>query len=501
MSRTEKSITAWLTTRYKTAILSTVVATALAALPASAATVSLKTSDGTLAIDGELISFDGATYIVRTTIGTLTVDASNVTCTGDGCPEVEEPVPEIAGLQIAAPAELAPALRQLLLAYATASGAADAAVTELPSGGFAVTAEVEGGAIDISVIPSAPDADIVVAPGLAANDVQHLASDAIAFVAGPDLGIQALNRGDLRNILTGRISNWRAVDCPSKPIEVILPEDPALREGLAAALPGVSESALVRSVAVSGTAAEILADRPGALAVTRLSRIGSARPLPLDGGCGLQVVASADAVRAGIYPFSLPISLDLQVAEDPVAQGFVEFATGPTAAPILEDAGLVSPGIVGRPISAHGAELASALARARGSSDLLALQDIYAGLQNAERLSTVFWFDSSSPRLNSAAEDLAEELAAHLNANATPDTRLVVVGFSDALEGGRGRTAVSRRRAEAVARALSELGRSAPWATTIERQGFNAIAPLGCNNTPDGRALNRRVEVWLRPAG
>jgi phosphate transport system substrate-binding protein len=35
----------------------------------------------------------------------------------------------------------------------------------------------------------------------------------------------------------------------------------------------------------------------------------------------------------------------------------------------------------------------------------------------------------------------------------------------------------------------------------MEHTGFGEIAPSACNQDENGRAINRRVEVWIQPAG
>jgi len=52
---------------------------------------------------------------------------------------------------------------------------------------------------------------------------------------------------------------------------------------------------------------------------------------------------------------------------------------------------------------------------------------------------------------------------------------------------------VSTSRAEAVASFLATLG-----VRNVETAGFGSAMPVADNNTADGRAANRRVEIWLR---
>jgi phosphate transport system substrate-binding protein len=33
---------------------------------------------------------------------------------------------------------------------------------------------------------------------------------------------------------------------------------------------------------------------------------------------------------------------------------------------------------------------------------------------------------------------------------------------------------------------------------TVETLGYSEIAPVACNNSAQGREINRRVEVWVK---
>lgn len=85
---------------------------------------------------------------------------------------------------------------------------------------------------------------------------------------------------------------------------------------------------------------------------------------------------------------------------------------------------------------------------------------------------------------------LAGWIAAH------PGARLALVGHTDASGGSEPNIALSRARAEAVRRALVDLGADAG---AILAHGAGYLAPRATNQTPEGRARNRRVEVMLLP--
>ena len=102
---------------HRLAITLIVLAFPLAVL---AGPVVLETHDGSITLEGELLSFNGELFRIETTYGTLTMDGGNVTCAGVGCPDPEALV---AKARIAGPADIIHRLiSPLLQSYAEREG-------------------------------------------------------------------------------------------------------------------------------------------------------------------------------------------------------------------------------------------------------------------------------------------------------------------------------------------------------------------------------------------
>ena len=100
-------------------------------------------------------------------------------------------------------------------------------------------------------------------------------------------------------------------------------------------------------------------------------------------------------------------------------------------------------------------------------------------------------FDSASATLTSQAADSLGTVAALI----PPDATVIVVGHTDSLPAAIGNQALSEMRAEAVADALTAHGVSEAQLDRVEGRG--AVEPIGPNETPEGRRMNRRVEVYV----
>ncbi|MCC5975564.1 MAG: OmpA family protein [Rubellimicrobium sp.] len=80
--------------------------------------------------------------------------------------------------------------------------------------------------------------------------------------------------------------------------------------------------------------------------------------------------------------------------------------------------------------------------------------------------------------------------------NAYPNSRVVVVGHTDSTGSAAHNQALSERRANSVAAVLIQNGVSP---SRIRAVGRGEDQPIATNQTPEGRALNRRVEIIITP--
>ena len=94
---------------------------------------------------------------------------------------------------------------------------------------------------------------------------------------------------------------------------------------------------------------------------------------------------------------------------------------------------------------------------------------------------------------------LRQDLSAlAVSINNYPNTTINVIGHADNTGGAAFNQDLSARRAQAVSSVLIQSG-VAPQ--RIRSIGRGEDAPIASNLTPDGRALNRRVEITITPNG
>lgn len=100
-------------------------------------------------------------------------------------------------------------------------------------------------------------------------------------------------------------------------------------------------------------------------------------------------------------------------------------------------------------------------------------------------------FASGAANLSAGDYPSLAAVAAWLQAN--PDGTIALVGHTDASGSLAANTALSERRAEAVAEVLAD--RFAVDPARVEAKGVGFLAPRATNQTEEGRQKNRRVEV------
>jgi outer membrane protein OmpA-like peptidoglycan-associated protein len=98
-------------------------------------------------------------------------------------------------------------------------------------------------------------------------------------------------------------------------------------------------------------------------------------------------------------------------------------------------------------------------------------------------------FDVNSDKLRSESANVIKEIAAALQKQ--PSLKVRIEGHTDSTGDAAKNLDLSKRRAESVKAALVKLGIDAARLTT---EGFGQTKPLSTNDTPQGRAENRRVE-------
>jgi outer membrane protein OmpA-like peptidoglycan-associated protein len=104
------------------------------------------------------------------------------------------------------------------------------------------------------------------------------------------------------------------------------------------------------------------------------------------------------------------------------------------------------------------------------------------------------YFDVNSDRIRPESDPVLREVADALQRN--PQWQVTIDGHTDSIGSAQANMDLSRRRSEAVRAALVE--RYGIAAARLSTRGYGATLPKDTNETPEGRARNRRVELVRR---
>jgi len=99
-------------------------------------------------------------------------------------------------------------------------------------------------------------------------------------------------------------------------------------------------------------------------------------------------------------------------------------------------------------------------------------------------------FETDSAKLAPSATDLVRRISEVMKQN--PNLKISVVGYTDSTGEYNYNIQLSERRAKAFADALIKDGVAANRLTAV---GVGPQSPVATNDTPEGRAQNRRVEL------
>lgn len=530
--------------------------TSAAPLPTPPQEVTLRMRGGGFQISGELKGFDGTKFVIETrSAGTLTMDASRFDCVGDACarpaaailPLSERPSPAKPDvLRIEGAATLAADfIPQLIRDYATsiganavelpreprqpatryrisdARGAELATIEVLPGTSATALASLERGAASIALIdrPLTTDADTRLSqtqraaarqrsPQSLPQQQPHLPSeivlglDGIAAVTAPQNPAASLSIENLAKVVSGQISDWFQLGQPPGPIALYLPPDGTgsletfVRNVLRPRSLEISRDA--KRVANEVEAAEAAAKDPRGLALVSFAAQRSARTINLETQCGLIVRPSSFTVKTGEYPLVRRLSLQLapQLTQ-PSARGLVRIAQSGEVINAIGAARIVDSSIASLPIEEQSERMAWAANAPASAFDPAELRQMLADFDGAVRLSTTFRFTAGTNELDPASRREVQRLAAALKEPELTGRRIILAGFTDAGGKFQANLSASLRRAGQVRSALLAATGSTLDQRLVTAKGYGPLAPVGCNGTPEGTRLNRRVEVWV----
>ncbi len=507
----------------------------LAPSAALAQNVTLVSTDGTINVTGEFISFENDTYVLRTALGDLRIAASSVICEGAACPTFET---ASADVTITGSDAIGLGMMPLLMTGFAASLDADAEITNSAAGESIATLIGDGGfgdEIGSYLVSSTSDSNafeallneeatigmssrrITVEEARALRDAgagsmvspnqeRIIAVDSMVVVMHESNPVESLSQEQLAAIFSGQITNWSDVGGPDRPINVISHEaDSASFDYFMSYLYGEELPAFrPQAIAADDQAmSNVMFHDRNAIGYLGFAFQRGAKPVQLLNECGISTTPDAFSAKTEEYELSRRMYLYNRSDNiDPSAQAFLDYVMSDEADSVIGKSGFIDLGVVRRAQDANDprrAALAEEIARYDIGFEGEVMADMLAEMDNFDRLSTTFRFRTGSSRLDERGRLDLQRLIAYLE-DVPAGAEVAVVGFTDDVGPFEANRNLAIERAGAVLDEIRDAAGDRLSGINFVTKGYGEVAPSACNISERGRGINRRVEVWIASA-
>lgn len=498
---------------------------------AFAADVTLKSSDGTVNIVGEFLSFDENAYFIRTGLGELRISAERVRCEGAACPVFETATADVV---IAGSDTVGLGMMPLLLegyaafqdaeAVMTSTSTAGEIIAEMtgdqgfgdPMGSFLVSSTASGDAfskllnkeseIGMAARRIKPAEARALKKAGAGNMIspsqEHIvAVDSLVVIVHPENPVQELSIEQVADVFSGKITNWKDLGGADAPITLF---DRQVGSGTRSVFQGAVNSGEEVAIAASATVmddntkmATAVNSDPHAIGYVSYAFQRGAKPLPLVNECGIRMTPDAFSARTEEYALQRRIYLyNREDAISDTSQSFIDFTRSADADDVIQKAGFISLGIdqVKQPLD--GSRARALLGTEADAYEGGVMREMLGMMVDYDRLSSTFRFRTGSSRLDERAKLDMARLTDFLE-TVDDGTEVLFVGFTDNVGAFGSNRELSQRRAQQVMEELADAGGERLANVKMASAGYGEVAPSACNSSENGRGINRRVEVWI----
>lgn len=510
---------------------------------AEAGEVTLQMRGGEFSVKGDLKSFDGVKYQIESkSFGSMSLDASRFECAGGDCPRagatVAAPVVTPAGASLGTAvwmggsAQGTQVMPKMVQAYAASIGASvtrtlgadpknlefkinDAAGKEIGTfvsarqGVPAGLAGLENKSVD-AVWSARPLTPAEQARGEAAGlgnlraptNERVYALNAMVVLVAPGNPAVSMSIENIARIYAGQIKDWSELGLPPGKINVYAMVTSSGYWGafdeLVLKPRGLAAAADIIRVDSATDWSDKVAQDPLGIGITSIGLIRSAKAVNIETSCGLITRPSAFLAKTEEYPLTHRLHIySAGPPKTPLARDLLAFIMSPKMQPVLREANFVDQAPETLDFQAQTTRIAYALNAAGADFDLNMMKTLISEFKPASRLSTTFRFETANFALDSKANGDVVRLRSLLDSDEYRGRTVILAGFADGVGRFDTNLVLSQRRAASVLAALQRAG-NRPIQANVVTRAYSQLAPVACNDSPDARSFNRRVEVWVK---
>lgn len=509
------------------------------ATPLSAEDVKLRMKGGGFEISGELKAYNGTTYaILSNELGNLTIDANRFDCITPNCPTGPYTAPQSSSIsaatisgetRIAGSNTIGNALMPAIIdAFAKRNGLKTQRVvgqnpldlkiglldtSERPiatidlarHGSSTSFRELEAHSAEIGMSSRRIKTEEVTKLGaaglgdmLSPSNEHVIGLDGLVVIVSSNNPLVSVPQDKLAGIFAGTITDWAELGREPGKINVYAPtEDSGTYETFKLLVLDPGKLKLSPETKRTENHKEqsdwVAADKDG-IGFVGIAYQRNAKALNIELTCGMIARPSVFSMKTEEYPLTRRLYLYTDGhPRSPLARAILDFALSNEAQPVVRGVDFIDQSPEGLAIDDQQARVAFALSSQNPDFSLPIMRRFLSDTKAAHRLSTTLRFQLNSTALDSKAQGDIRRLAAELKSDRNKGKQVMLLGFADALGSGPANESLSLARAQSVNSALRAVGYSGAIVA-----GYGEMSPVACNDTPESRNMNRRVEVWIR---
>ncbi len=477
----------------------------LCATTAQGAQVELRSEDGLVSIDGEILGFDGDMLTVDTGYGVVKIPGNSITCLGDGCPDGLRKGTVKVSVAYARPEDRA------LFDEILRKGAEDTDLGVSFNGSGEISISGRSAGASLTLFESRTAGDVRILSGVAAVPgagelagradwasrdraaVQLFQSRALAVVIGSRAGVASLSMEDLARVFAGEVTNWSELggnDVDVQPMQTA-PGDPT-HDALRRAVTDPFGKQVSKQVLIAKDIALVLstlAVAPGGIAVVPVGLLGEQQPVAILDACGRPSRPDQFSVANGSYPLIVSTYAEISkaVASAPLSATMDRLALDWSGSELFESD------------LARLARLDVILKEALPEGLKRAAEAFVASTISANRMAITLR-DGPLPRADAARQRLGFVRLAKGIANGDFDGReIMFLGFTEGPSDPAEAIARSTETAEAMLKAFRDFAPDAASRTAVSfvAAGHGFVGQSNCAATDAAQPF---VEIWVRAA-
>ena len=344
-----------------------------------------------------------------------------------------------------------------------------------------------------------------------------VALDGLAVIVNTSNPVAKLTLAQIAQIFAGEITNWRDVKGRNKANAEIAGSDLPIRLHARDNKSGTYDTfkSVVlereepkRKISPSASRYEsseelsaAVSKDPGAIGFIGFPYINKNVPIRIQSTCGLESEPTNFSVKLETYPLARRLYLyTLGTPNDRIVRNLTTFALSDEAQKTVVEAGFIDQTVENQTQEAqhrfvHTIETQQAYALPAAKDVPKEMGQQFAkSVAGMRRTSIVFRFQRNESVLDTLARQNVGRLGRYLAQPGQAGRKVLLIGYADSDGGWDPNLALANARAGSVVKELQGLGLRLP---ALQTASYSYMAPVACNDTDPGRALNRRVEVWI----